>query len=105
MFFSATATPKIYTLSHTTLFRSVAESSGVRNTIDTSAMPNARPSCCIVLMTPEAEPACSCGTRSEEHTSELQSRLHLVCRLLLEKKNQPCDLLHDRDALYAGDVR
>src|SRR2546422_4191100 len=25
--------------------------------------------------------------RSEEHTSELQSRLHLVCRLLLEKKN------------------
>src|SRR5687768_18122737 len=26
------------------------------------------------------------GLRSEEHTSELQSRLHLVCRLLLEKK-------------------
>src|ERR1041385_613430 len=26
--------------------------------------------------------------RSEEHTSELQSRLHLVCRLLLEKKNR-----------------
>src|SRR2546422_1938185 len=31
-----------------------------------------------------AEPGC--GVRSEEHTSELQSRLHLVCRLLLEKK-------------------
>src|SRR3989304_4336731 len=30
------------------------------------------------------EPAC----RSEEHTSELQSRLHLVCRLLLEKKGR-----------------
>src|SRR2546429_4516941 len=30
--------------------------------------------------------------RSEEHTSELQSRLHLVCRLLLEKKNTT--LLH-----------
>src|SRR2546422_8563558 len=28
-----------------------------------------------------------CG-RSEEHTSELQSRLHLVCRLLLEKKKR-----------------
>src|SRR2546422_1133573 len=28
------------------------------------------------------------GLRSEEHTSELQSRLHLVCRLLLEKKKQ-----------------
>src|SRR3989442_10375120 len=28
------------------------------------------------------------GTRSEEHTSELQSRPHLVCRLLLEKKKK-----------------
>src|SRR5687768_18135730 len=28
------------------------------------------------------------ASRSEEHTSELQSRLHLVCRLLLEKKNK-----------------
>src|SRR2546422_2269996 len=28
------------------------------------------------------------GERSEEHTSELQSRLHLVCRLLLEKKKK-----------------
>src|SRR5687768_18156870 len=28
------------------------------------------------------------SARSEEHTSELQSRLHLVCRLLLEKKKQ-----------------
>src|SRR2546429_5994255 len=28
------------------------------------------------------------GGRSEEHTSELQSRLHLVCRLLLEKKKE-----------------
>src|SRR2546422_5979534 len=28
------------------------------------------------------------ATRSEEHTSELQSRLHLVCRLLLEKKKK-----------------
>src|SRR2546422_7375022 len=32
------------------------------------------------------QPARSAGRRSEEHTSELQSRLHLVCRLLLEKK-------------------
>src|SRR5437660_8893317 len=29
-----------------------------------------------------------CRSRSEEHTSELQSRGHLVCRLLLEKKNK-----------------
>src|SRR5699024_11229734 len=31
---------------------------------------------------------CRSGTRSEEHTSELQSRFDLVCRLLLEKKKQ-----------------
>src|SRR5687768_18197590 len=35
---------------------------------------------------PSPTAATSCSTRSEEHTSELQSRLHLVCRLLLEKK-------------------
>src|SRR5437764_14074632 len=35
-------------------------------------------------------PACRIpgGTRSEEHTSELQSPMYLVCRLLLEKKNK-----------------
>src|SRR6266436_7075827 len=32
-----------------------------------------------------AQPASIAANRSEEHTSELQSRLHLVCRLLLEK--------------------
>src|SRR2546422_4017546 len=31
---------------------------------------------------------CKVRRRSEEHTSELQSRLHLVCRLLLEKKKK-----------------
>src|SRR5438105_10504418 len=30
----------------------------------------------------------ACGARSEEHTSELQSRVDLVCRLLLEKKKK-----------------
>src|SRR2546422_4641324 len=33
-------------------------------------------------------PGSTCIIRSEEHTSELQSRLHLVCRLLLEKKKK-----------------
>src|SRR5687768_18222449 len=52
---------------------------------------------CGHFFTPQA-PAFARGThaterfleqaRSEEHTSELQSRLHLVCRLLLEKKNK-----------------
>src|SRR3712207_8450544 len=35
--------------------------------------------------------------RSEEHTSELQSRQYLVCRLLLEKKNQ----INTRSSLYS----
>src|SRR2546429_3722896 len=38
-------------------------------------------------------PKCLPVSRSEEHTSELQSRLHIVCRLLLEKKNS-----HDRSS-------
>src|SRR3989442_10903069 len=37
------------------------------------------------------------GIRSEEHTSELQSRPHLVCRLLLEKKNPNVFLMRVRE--------
>src|SRR2546422_6788187 len=40
--------------------------------------------------------------RSEEHTSELQSRLHLVCRLLLEKKKNNKD---DRDIRLSDDAQ
>src|SRR3712207_7259989 len=36
----------------------------------------------------------ACTHRSEEHTSELQSRQYLVCRLLLEKKKNPTTPLH-----------
>src|SRR2546422_2393466 len=47
----------------------------------------------IILEGDEADFRAVGGTvkvkRSEEHTSELQSRLHLVCRLLLEKKKKP----------------
>src|SRR2546422_2404306 len=42
------------------------------------------------------------SARSEEHTSELQSRLHLVCRLLLEKKKTltaPYDSVHNESKL------
>src|SRR3712207_6906261 len=44
-----------------------------------------------VLLLDEATSALDAATtgRSEEHTSELQSRQYLVCRLLLEKKNKP----------------
>src|SRR2546429_7396008 len=41
---------------------------------------------CCIWLSPE-------GTRSEEHTSELQSRLHLVCRLLLDENNLTACLL------------
>src|SRR5256884_2353587 len=42
--------------------------------------------------------------RSEEHTSELQSRLHLVCRLLLEKKKKQIWSWAVRAALAAGEL-
>src|SRR2546429_9977834 len=50
------------------------------------------PSPANVTSTGRLRVAQTCGNaahnRSEEHTSELQSRLHLVCRLLLEKKKK-----------------
>src|SRR2546429_3374674 len=54
-------------------------------------LPDTGRSCWIAwLELPGATPACkpNKSRRSEEHTSELQSRLHLVCRLLLEKKKK-----------------
>src|SRR2546429_2945769 len=49
------------------------------------------------LPTPTLEVMSERSARSEEHTSELQSRLHLVCRLLLEKKKKIAkSIAHDR---------
>src|SRR5438876_8855836 len=46
--------------------------------------------------------ALALGVRSEEHTSELQSPVHLVCRLLLEKKNNdPRDGAFNLDEMHA----
>src|SRR5438067_6445183 len=71
-FFNDTATTEIYTLSlHDALpiwFRALA-------------VEGSRPLC------PARGPSRLAGPRSEEHTSELQSRFDVVCRLLLEKKN------------------
>src|SRR5205809_4348971 len=82
-FFHDTATPELYTLSlHDALPIYPAE---LRN----DAAPPARrrrlhlPAVGRVLSQRVAHRG-----RSEEHTSELQSRLHLVCRLLLEKKKK-----------------
>src|SRR5687768_17672580 len=43
----------------------------------------------------DGAPTARARARSEEHTSELQSRLHLVCRLLLEKKKIYYKSYHD----------
>src|SRR5205809_5661872 len=66
---------------YTTLFRSGLLSQGQTSRPDPgSSAADAR-----TVAVDRGRPAAGC--RSEEHTSELQSRLHLVCRLLLEKKN------------------
>src|SRR2546422_7668010 len=71
-FFNDTATTEIYTLSlHDALPISAAAAAR-----DLPRLPSAR----------GRLPLGGRRARSEEHTSELQSRLHLVCRLLLEKK-------------------
>src|SRR2546429_5893764 len=51
-----------------------------------------RPACCRCASERHSNRTTSASSmRSEEHTSELQSRLHLVCRLLLEKKKKHND--------------
>src|SRR3989449_6240040 len=51
-----------------------------------------------VAATPRLRFGTSVFGRSEEHTSELQSRLHLVCRLLLEKKKNSPNIETERQA-------
>src|SRR2546422_1846199 len=73
--------PRSTLFPYTTLFRSRAArvSREVRQRADAGRLPGG------------ADPAGirrRRARRSEEHTSELQSRLHLVCRLLLEKKKK-----------------
>src|SRR5438552_11593912 len=82
--------PPISTLfPYTTLFRSRA--SGRRYIGGAIPHPTAslvRPPVSLI-----PAPSASVGGRSEEHTSELQSPDHLVCRLLLEKKESMCRLM------------
>src|SRR5947209_15604913 len=87
VFFNDTATTEIYTLS---LHDALPISGGAIGSIATTSPPiqpspstvsNSRPRWAINCM-PTQIP------RSEEHTSELQSRQYLVCRLLLEKKKK-----------------
>src|SRR2546429_2350701 len=81
-FFNDTATTEIYTLSlHDAL--PIYFSPG---TDPATARLDAIPLITYCLFSRMRIQKISLATRSEEHTSELQSRLHLVCRLLLEKK-------------------
>src|SRR5438309_6870879 len=53
----------------------------------------------------ESFPAVAWDVRSEEHTSELQSQFHLVCRLLLEKKKRKRFLREARRPRHTGQRR
>src|SRR3712207_8800274 len=85
--------PRSTLFPYTTLFRSMGEHwrlTGVVKYHDDDYDPYGKQ--------PRTNDDCSCGCRwykprSEEHTSELQSRQYLVCRLLLEKKKPPGDLV------------
>src|SRR5947209_14217593 len=72
--------PRSTLFPYTTLFRSNV-ASPVRN----------KPAIATITVRPEMSterPEVAAAARSEEHTSELQSRQYLVCRLLLEKKKK-----------------
>src|SRR3712207_9543077 len=90
-FFNDTATTEIYTLSlHDALpicRRYARSSTPSASPWASSAPPRPRPWWDGCMTGRAAPPRCwRCSARSEEHTSELQSRQYLVCPLLLEKK-------------------
>src|SRR5260221_4875042 len=71
--------PRSTLFPYTTLFRSVI--------LTGSGFTSATPSGAVQFGSTAANYTVNSDTRSEEHTSELQSHSDLVCRLLLEKKN------------------
>src|SRR3712207_7300315 len=73
--------PRSTLFPYTTLFRSVVEP---RGRLEARAAAVQHP--VVVVPAPDHELLEVAAQRSEEHTSELQSRQYLVCRLLLEKK-------------------
>src|SRR2546430_17044165 len=77
--------PRSTLFPYTTLFRSPAKCR-YRTLLRRSPSPS-RLLVGIGNMSPHDQPSKPAKIRSEEHTSELQSQSNLVCRLLLEKKN------------------
>src|SRR3712207_7458951 len=88
-FFNDTATTEIYTLSlHDALPISARTATSARAVDSENSARNGSSSTLTLTPVPRWRHASTraCASRSEEHTSELQSRQYLVCRLLLEKK-------------------
>src|SRR2546422_3404684 len=81
--------PRSTLFPYTTLFRSLTVFQNVEFPLLLQRRYSAGERAKRVMALLEAVGLGSYAKRSEEHTSELQSRLHLVCRLLLEKK-KPC---------------
>src|SRR2546429_9941865 len=84
-FFNDTATTEIYTLS---LHDALPISTGCASRPNRYALKSRVPAISGVANRENSAWPLLMSRRSEEHTSELQSRLHLVCRLLLEKKKK-----------------
>src|SRR3712207_7787237 len=90
-FFNDTATTEIYTLSlpdALPISAPIIASSSAAPTVRTSASSSGDMFTVQVRTSDRLGTAWIVTRRSEEHTSELQSRQYLVCRLLLEKKKQ-----------------
>src|SRR2546429_4382975 len=85
--------PRSTLFPYTTLFRShtsIVQRTAARPGALGAGFPSKPPPWWEARSTPPRADICTSRrtARSEEHTSELQSRLHLVCRLLLEKKKK-----------------
>src|SRR3712207_8791181 len=90
--------PRSTLFPYTTLFRSTPPSRrSARRPAGSPSRRTREPTCAAPAAPPSARSPRSVlpvRPRSEEHTSELQSRQYLVCRLLLEKKNYTCLSAH-----------
>src|SRR2546422_7010310 len=80
--------PRSTLFPYTTLFRSHHQVMLCEKNASVLNVPGVEPPARRRRRCVAASICCATATRSEEHTSELQSRLHLVCRLLLEKKKR-----------------